>query len=587
MQEDSPRHRPRSYPAKFATTRHVNDCIALSVLDASFDTTNENATSDIQIATPKTPRHRDALSKQPCTPKHRVIIGCKPLTPKTPRTPSAQTSNTRNIYSDLRKLFTRGSSPGALVGREKERRELEEFISTRVEVTKGGCIYVSGPPGTGKSALVTEICKEQQGLERVQYAYVNCMSIKSAGDICTTLADELDIALPTGGKATETALRAAFLNKRDQTTYLVTLDEIDALLDLDLSILYSLFEWAFAPSSRLILIGIANALDLTDRFLPKLKSRNLKPSLLPFLPYTASEISDVLTARCRSLLPHDGTAPADFVPVLHPSAIQLISKKVASQSGDLRKSFDIAQRVIDLIESETREKLAEASALATTNTSPIRSPLSDNPNLSSPTPRPTPSKQTTTPTLADLEPATAPRATLAHVIRITSAAFNTGTASRLSTLNLQQKAVLCALVALESRNRHTLLSTNTVLSPPQTPEKSPSKRSDGCAPSVRHLAQTYNTLCRRDNIVQALSGTEFKDVLGGLEAQGMVSWTDGKAKGTTGKKGRGNTTAFASAGGVEDRRISSCISEKEMTSAVEGPGAGVLRSILAGAGLNM
>lgn len=58
----------------------------------------------------------------------------------------------------------------------------------------------------------------------------------------------------------------------DQTRmYVVILDELDQLLSKHQQVLYSLFEWAAAPGSKLILVGIANALDLTERFLPRLR----------------------------------------------------------------------------------------------------------------------------------------------------------------------------------------------------------------------------------------------------------------------------------------------------------------------------
>ena len=50
------------------------------------------------------------------------------------------------------------------------------------------------------------------------------------------------------------------------------LDEIDQLVTSDNQVLYTLFEWASKKESKLVLIGIANALNLTDRFLPRLKS---------------------------------------------------------------------------------------------------------------------------------------------------------------------------------------------------------------------------------------------------------------------------------------------------------------------------
>ena len=122
----------------------------------------------------------------------------------------------------------------------------------------------------------------------------------------------------------------------------------DALLNIDLSALYATFDLALHATSRLTLVGIANALDLTDRFLPNLRARGLKPQLLPFLPYTPADIASVLTARLRSLLPHGSTAQETFTPVLMPQAVQLIAKKVAAQTGDLRKAFDIAQKAVDV-----------------------------------------------------------------------------------------------------------------------------------------------------------------------------------------------------------------------------------------------
>jgi cell division control protein 6 len=57
---------------------------------------------------------------------------------------------------------------------------------------------------------------------------------------------------------------------------IVLLDEVDHLVTREQDVLYRLFEWASVPESRLILIGIANALDLTDRLLPRLRAVNSK-----------------------------------------------------------------------------------------------------------------------------------------------------------------------------------------------------------------------------------------------------------------------------------------------------------------------
>ena len=66
----------------------------------------------------------------------------------------------------------------------------------------------------------------------------------------------------------------------------VVLDEIDQLISRQQAVLYSLFELAAAPGSRLILIGVANALDLTERFLPRLAARRASPHRAPYLGET-------------------------------------------------------------------------------------------------------------------------------------------------------------------------------------------------------------------------------------------------------------------------------------------------------------
>mgnify|MGYP001584298806 CR=1 FL=1 len=330
--------------------------------------TDENA-KVIQVKTPQTPRHRDALSKQvPTTPRHRVTVTGTAATPRTPRTPSTPSGSSSTIYNVARQLFTRSSDPGRLIGREEERLELSSFINTSISTTSGGCTYVSGPPGTGKSAMVNEVIAEIPSNEVLKKAYVNCMSMKSSKDLYCVLLESLCGPIEViEGEELQTLQGMFAPRKPTNTMYLITLDEIDHVVTLDLECMYKLFEWALQPSSHLILVGIANALDLTDRFLPRLKARNLKPNLLPFLPYTAAQIKSIITTRLKSLIPA-GSATPDFIPFLHPAAIELCSRKVSAQTGDLRKAFDICRRAVDLIEAET--KIKHQASLASIPDSP-------------------------------------------------------------------------------------------------------------------------------------------------------------------------------------------------------------------------
>lgn len=553
---------------------------------------------------PRTPRHRDAASqKVQITPRHRVglhrvgLVG-KPLTPHTPRTPTNPRSTAPTVYNTARQLFTRSIEPGQLIGRNDERTEIRSFISTRLEKSSSGCIYISGPPGTGKSALVHEISAEFLDNESCNQSYVNCMSIKHARDIFAKLLEDFSANDGILRGSETAALKEMFFD--GECSYLVVLDEIDHLLDIDLELLYALFEWSIDPSSSLVLVGIANALDFTDRFLPRLKARGLKPHLLPFMPYSAAQIASVITGKLKSLLPPIDAATPEYVPFLHPAAIQFLSKKVASATGDLRRAFDIVRRAIDLIESETRDKLSLSTPDSTPSSTPSKTPLAENINFSSPShirsPTKSPRKVADTPRkpktdpLAHLTADTAPRATIAHIARLTSSIFNTGATQRLQGLNLQQKAVLCALVGCEERNRRA--AADSAMDLPHTPSrKGRGKAGESAAPTIKALFDIYAKACKKENSLHPLTATEFGDVVNSLETLSLISAMDGKsgsfqvvAAGTPSRKGRGGFGTPSGRKGQEEKRMASAVGMGDVRTMLEGTkvGKGILEGMIEG-----
>ncbi|OAA49240.1 cell division control protein Cdc6 [Metarhizium rileyi] len=525
--------------------------------------------------TPSTPRHRDALSDYPTTPRHAVMSAGKlfrRLTPNSPLSPST----VQTVYHSARQLFARGAEPGQLIGRESEREELTNFLDRCNSSTPNGCLYVSGAPGTGKSAMITEMTRglsEQDGITSV---YINCMSIKSSKDLYTTLLTELGENGNVSENEAISALQLVFSPKaKSSSVYLITLDEIDHILTMGLECLYRVFEWSLQKSSRLALIGIANALDLTDRFLPRLKSKNLKPDLLPFLPYTAAQVKTIITTRLKSLMPEGGKE--GYVPFIHPAAIELCSRKVASQTGDVRKAFEICRRALDLVETETRSKHEEEAREKLLQMTPSKRPLGEKVNGAAGSGSARSVLQMMASSLKGLTAETAPRASIGHLNKVTAAAFSNGTTQRLRTLNLQQKVALCALTAYENRSRASMRASSA----PTTPSKSRS-----LAPTMKMLFDTYCQLCTRDSLLHPLSSSEFREVVGSLETLGLISAVDGKNGSfniaqTPSKRGRKPTV-----GSGDEKRFASCAGEKEIESVADGPGAGILRGILSGEALD-
>ena len=68
---------------------------------------------------------------------------------------------------------------------------------------------------------------------------------------------------------------------------------MDQLNSKNEKVLCDLFELAADEESRLVLIGIANGLDLLQRVLPNLP-KTKKPKQMNFLPYTAQQITGLI-----------------------------------------------------------------------------------------------------------------------------------------------------------------------------------------------------------------------------------------------------------------------------------------------------
>lgn len=218
-----------------------------------------------------------------------------------------------------------------------------------IETEGSGSLYISGAPGTGKTATLSKIIDNKEFKSKLKIGFINCTSISSIGAIYKKICNELE--LKVGGTLTEkdhlTAIENYLTSKHKMT--LLILDEVDQLCSLGKkqNILYHIFEWPSILNSKLILVGIANALDLTDRLLVRLQSKcELKPKVMHFSAYTKAQIVDIFKSRLEQ------SGVSDLFP---PAAIQLLAAKVSSVSGDIRRALNIGKRVVELAELEKKK----------------------------------------------------------------------------------------------------------------------------------------------------------------------------------------------------------------------------------------
>ncbi|KAL7298709.1 hypothetical protein TKK_0008466 [Trichogramma kaykai] len=341
-------------PSRYTPT--VKKIVDISESESSSDSEDENVNSNLR--TPKRKQDSSNVCSEASPPKQKKVT----FTPKTPSTlldkltllsPTSASPGIlkqeklapkklfSNKYSDARKAL-HSTLPENLIGRDTEMTELENFIDKHMTNQSSASLYVSGPPGTGKTACLSKIMLKPKFKKAFQIVYVNCTSMKSAAAIYSAIIEELGIEKPKSSKSNKSVIEKYL--KGAHKMLLLVLDEMDQLESKNQAVLYSIFEWPSIPDTKLILVGIANALDLTDRILPRLQARcELKPTLLHFKPYTKQQIMEIITERLKE---------ANVLDIFTSTAMQLLSGKVAAVSGDIRKALDIGRRVIEIAESQ-------------------------------------------------------------------------------------------------------------------------------------------------------------------------------------------------------------------------------------------
>ncbi|KAL0723771.1 hypothetical protein Bca4012_038370 [Brassica carinata] len=244
-------------------------------------------------------------------------------------------------------------APSTIVCREDEQRRVFEFVIGCLDQQKSGSLYICGCPGTGKSLSMEKVVQQvndwpkQACLPPVDTLSVNCTSLTKATDIFSKI---LEIAEPLKKYNCYSSplkrLQSLFSQKQESSSrmMLIIADEMDFLITKDRGVLHDLFMLTTFPFSRCILIGVANAIDLADRFLPKLKSLNCKPMAITFRAYSKDQILKILQERLM-VLPYVA---------FQSKALELCARKVAAASGDMRKALSVCRSALEILEIEIR-----------------------------------------------------------------------------------------------------------------------------------------------------------------------------------------------------------------------------------------
>ena len=273
------------------------------------------------------------------------------------------------VLGGVRAVLSLASTPATLPCRENERKQVYDFVHEAIMAgshSTGKCLYISGVPGTGKTATVREIIRVLRSqarngvIPKFNHVELNALRLQTPKHAYSTIAEELMGQKFSPDKASM-VLEKRFKEGKgsDGRVTVLIVDELDLLVTHRQDVLYNIFDWPTHKKSRLVVIGIANTLDVPERMLPRIASR-LGSNRAAFAPYSWEQLKKIVTSRLESV---EGCSDA-----YAPSTLDLICRKVASVNGDARRALELARRAAEV--AEARINVEKVTTLTLQNAQP-------------------------------------------------------------------------------------------------------------------------------------------------------------------------------------------------------------------------
>ncbi|PPQ99761.1 hypothetical protein CVT24_009664 [Panaeolus cyanescens] len=486
-------------------------------------------TSTQVVITPTRPRalRRNAstpsLARSPTKEISELRIATPPPTPPTALLP---------LHTRVRALLraTCNNSQALISGRDAERDAILDFVTRFVDCTAmdddtgAFSLFISGTPGTGKTALVNAILRDisTQKQKDIKIVSINCMSLKGLDGLWERMLEELNDG--TKSKVTGKKLKGREAVKSLLSTMtgkcILILDELDHITANTQS-LTSIFTLAESVSDTLRMIGIANTHTLTSSTTTTAFSSSQNVRTIHFAPYTPTQLQVIIETRLSSLSSQDTESDisASLKKLLPPPAVMLLTKKVAALTGDVRSLFEVLRGAIDLAVVAVKPSNDDENPL----NAPVASvtPAHILAALKAYTPASGSSKGTSA------APTAAPSGGNSEIL---NKVRNLGLQARLVLL-----AILLASKRLEAGLSLSISGNATISASPRKPTASPTKRTTSMSTSAPSSAtpsletsslHTYytNVLSRTENgLFEPVTRSEFGDLIGVLEGAGLVS----------------------------------------------------------------
>eukprot|EP00494_Astrolonche_serrata_P002879 UN02885 len=244
--------------------------------------------------------------------------------------------------------------PDILPCRDTEYKFLKKFLKGAiVKDGYGSGLYISGMPGTGKTATVRWVIREleelkQQGkFPQFTYLEINAMKLQRPMHAYSHLYYHYR-KKHLGWNAALNKLEQMFTTPDpERTVCVILIDELDYFVTRKQKVIYNFFDWPSRAHTKMIVLGIANTMDLPERLTPRVQSR-IGRQHLAFEPYSKKQIITILEERLKALN------------CFEQEAISFCAAKAASQTGDIRRALQICKRAAEIRERKLENKGEDA-----------------------------------------------------------------------------------------------------------------------------------------------------------------------------------------------------------------------------------
>lgn len=272
-----------------------------------------------------------------------------------PRKPSGVSvlNPTSDAFKELKAKLHTSAKLNSLPGREEETYQLLDKISMAIETETGSCVYVSGTPGLGKTATIRVVISQLRELvdegifKDFDYLEINGLKLLSPNVAYETLWKEIG-GFNVSSSNAAILLEQHFATKLDTRKPLIVLmDELDQIVTKNQNVMYNFFNWPSYPNSKLIVIAVANTMDLPERVLSNKISSRLGLNRIQFTGYSFDQLGEIIRVRLEMI-----TKSNRRKVVMDKEAVGFALRKVASVSGDARRALTICRRAVEIAEKE-------------------------------------------------------------------------------------------------------------------------------------------------------------------------------------------------------------------------------------------